>query len=277
MSKKSKAEMVPITAADMERFHRNAPASIKRREGTYTFDEFGAGLRSVFLGGVPIVGLLWFDWSAAQLMLFLLAGTWAAILCDFTKFWWLEKEIRAWAAPSYDDWHVWTIVSALRAGRETAPPSHLGAKYEPRAGVLIDFAVGGISTILICVSLIRSPTGVEWTELIDHSVMLWLAGLIVFQTLFTVWEIVEHRKGNPVSRQVKVALGIRGLGLFRLIFVLAAVTDGFEEIGTGVTKAMLAINGMIVLWCLGTMFGPFFIRKETEWLREYLRNRGAQE
>ncbi len=80
MHKRHSNDEVLITAADMDRFHRNAPAAIKHREGTYAFDEFGNGLRSVFLGGVPLIGLLWFDWSSSQLMFFLLVGIWIAIL-----------------------------------------------------------------------------------------------------------------------------------------------------------------------------------------------------
>jgi hypothetical protein len=269
------AGMVPITAADMERFHRHAWAAVERREGSYAFDEFGAGLRSVILGGVPILGVLTWGWSPIELLVFLIVGSWAAIICDFAKLWYLEKQIRDWAAVSYDNWHVWTVVHALRNGNNEAPKSHLGAKYEPWAGVLIDFFVGGLATTLICIGLIRSPQGIVWSELNNRSMLLWLGGLISYQLLFTAWEIVDHRLNRARGRQVKVALGMRGLGLFILVFIIAASTDGFEQTGTGVQTAMLAVNAAIVLLGIGTMVGPLFIRRETAWLRDYLQERGA--
>ena len=113
-------QMVPITAADMTRFHRNAWAAIKRCEGTYAFDEFGNGLRSVFLGGVPVIGLIWFDWSASQLIFFLLVGTWIAILCDFAKLWFLEKQIREWGNIICDDGQIRPGISSFAQSAFTA-------------------------------------------------------------------------------------------------------------------------------------------------------------
>jgi hypothetical protein len=272
---KQDSEMVPITAADMGRFHRNAWAAVKRREGSYAIDEFGAGLRSVFLGGVPVVGLLWWEWSSLDLLVFLLVGTWVAIVCDFAKLWLLEKQIREWANVSYDNWHVWTVVHALRNGEDRAPKSHLGAKYEPWAGVLIDFVVGGLAISLICIGLLRSPGGIAWTDLSSRNLLFWLAALVCYQATFAVWEIAEHKSGRAAGRHVKVALGMRGLGLFILMFVVVAVTDGFEEVGSGVQRAMLAVNGAIVALGLMTMVGPLLIRAETAWLRNYLKERDA--
>jgi hypothetical protein len=275
MHKRHSNEEVPITATDMERFHRNAPAAIKRREGTYAFDEFGNGLRSIFLGGVPLIGLLWFDWSSSQLMFFLLVGTWVAILCDFAKLWFLEKSIREWAAVSYDDWQVWTVAAALRAGRNTAAKSHLHAKYEPWVGVLVDIVFGGLASVLIPVALAEAGEGIDSTILRDQGVMYSLIGLIAYQVLFTVWEIVVHKRGFTGPRQVKVKLGMRGLGLFLLMFLLVMLADNWGEQSFATRIAMLVINSGIVFLGVVTMVGPFMIRRETQWLREYLAKRKA--
>jgi hypothetical protein len=273
MGKRHNSEEVPITAADMERFHRNAWAAIKRREGTYAFDEFGNGLRSVFLGGVPMVGLLWFDWSPSELMFFLLVGTWVAILCDFAKLWHLEKQIRTWANASYDDWHVWTVTTALRAGRSTAPKSHLNARYEPWMGVMVDLVFGGLSSVLIPVALAEAGEKIDATIFEQRGVMLSLIGLIAYQVLFTVWEIVDHKRGNGTDRQVKVALGMRGLGLFLLMFLLVMVADNWGAQSSATRIAMLVVNGGIVFMGLVTMIGPHMIRKETVWLKDYMLKR----
>jgi hypothetical protein len=273
MHKRHDNEEVLITAADMERFHRNAPEAILRREGTYAFDEFGNGLRSVFLGGVPLIGLLWFDWSSLQLMFFLLVGIWIAILCDFAKLWFLEKPIRDWASVSYDDWQVWTVAAALRAGRNTASRAHLSAKYEPWAGVLVDAVFGGLSSALIPVALSESGEGIDGAILFDQGVMYSLTGLIAYQVLFTVWEIISHRRSLGENRQVKVKLGMRGLGLFLLMFLLVMVADNWGEQSSATRIAMLVVNSGIVLMGVVTMVGPSLIRRETQWLREYLKKR----
>jgi hypothetical protein len=273
MHKQHGNDEVLITAADMARFHRNAPAAIKHREGTYAFDEFGNGLRSVFLGGVPLIGLLWFDWSSSQLMFFLLVGIWIAILCDFAKLWFLEKPIREWASLSYDDWQVWTVAAALRAGKNSAVQSHLRAKYEPWAGVLVDIAFGGLSSVLIPVALAEAGEGIDGTILQDRGVKYSLIGLVVYQVLFTVWEIVAHRRGLGGNRQVKVKLGMRGLGLFLLMFLLVMVADNWGEQSSATRIAMLVINAGIVFMGVVTMVGPLMIRRETQWLREYLAKR----
>ena len=267
---------IPITSADMERFHQNAGAAIKRRGGSYVFDEFGGGLRAVFMGGIPLVGLLWWDWSALQLLLFYLVGSWVGILCDCAKLWLLEKQVREWGEAYYEDWHVWVVVDALRAGEQHAAPAALRAKYEPWSGVFVDFVFGGISTVLMAIGLVRSPKGVEWSELSDSSVLAWLAGMSAYQVLFTAWEIWEQKAGTAPVRKVKVAAGLRGLGLFLFMFLLVFATDSFEQLGHGVTNTMLAVNGLIVAWGIGTMLGPLLLIRETRWLKEYLRKRDAE-
>jgi hypothetical protein len=268
-------QTVPITAADMERFHRNAWAAIERRGGTYVVDEFGTGLRAVILGGVPLIGLVWWNWSALQLLLFYFVGSWVGIICDVAKLCLLERQIREWGETYYDDWHVWVVVDALRVGATHAAQAFLRAKYEPWSGVFVDFACGGISTILMSIGLIRSPGGIAWSELSDRTILVWLAGVSAYQILFTAWEIWEQGTNTSNPRKVKVAVGMRGLGLFLFMFLLVFVTDGFEETGTGLTRAMLAVNGAIILWGMGTMMGPLLIVRETRWSKEYLQRRDA--
>ena len=246
---------------------------LKRREGTYVFDEFGAGLRSVFLGGVPLVGLLWGTGRLSNAA-FLLVGSWVGILCDFAKMWFLELEIRTWGEAFYEDWHVWIVVDALRVGATEAATTYLRANTNRGRVLFVDFLCGGIATMLICIGLVRSPAGVDWDELNDGSMLLWLAGVAFYNTLFTVWEILQHKSGQAAGRQVKVAVGMRGFGLFVFLFVMVGVTAGFEKTGPGVKWAMVVVNGAIVVWGLVTMLSPvLLLRRETLWLKDYLEKR----
>jgi hypothetical protein len=260
----------------MARFHKNAWAAVKRREGSYALEEVGNGLRSVFLGGVPLVGMLWFDWSAPELMLFLLVGTWAGILCDIAKLWFLEKQIRDWGNEFYDNWCVWTIVASLRAGRKTAPKEHLRARYEPWVGVLVDLSLGGLGTVIICLALAAAGE-ITGTELLQQQrIMLPLVALVAYQILFTVWEIVSHKYQLAGNSPVKVAVGKRGIGLFMLLFLMVFVVETWSKQSSASKIALLVINGGLVFYGLITIVGPFFIRKETAWLRDYLEKRSAK-
>jgi hypothetical protein len=276
MGNKQANEKVPITAAEMQRFHRNAHAALKRRQGSYAFDEFGNGLRSVFLGVIPFLGILWWGWSPLQLVFFIVVGTWIAILCDLVKLILLHKQIHAWAKPTYDDWQVWTIVAALRAGRETALKSHLYGKYEPWKGVLVDFILGSVATLMIGVTLAKVENALEWQALRERDVIVSLVVLIVYQIGFTIWEIASHWLPRNQDQKVKVSVGMRGLGLFLLMFLLVWIADNQEKSPTAVTTTLLVVNGAIALWGMFTIIGPLLIKKEATWLKDYLAKRANE-
>ena len=178
-------------------------------------------------------------------MFFLLVGTWVAIFCDFAKLWFLEKSIREWGNASYDNWHVWTVATALRAGRTTAPKSHLGAKYEPWLGVLVDVVFGGLATVLILVALAEAGDRLDQTLLRERGVLLSLFGVVAYQVLFTLWEIVTHQRREAGERQVKIAVGLRGIGLFLLLFLMVFLVDNVSTKGGATRTTMLAVNGAI--------------------------------
>ena len=87
MSRKRTAEddYVSLSSEDMARFHRNAPAALARRSGTQLAESLVGSLELVVMGATPIVGMLWFGWSATQLLVFLIAGMWVGIFCDLAR------------------------------------------------------------------------------------------------------------------------------------------------------------------------------------------------
>jgi hypothetical protein len=137
----------------------------------------------------------------------------------------------------------------------------------------VDIVFGGVGTALILVALAEAGEKINGQLLNDHGMRLSLAGLIVYQVLFTIWEIMAHKSGRAAGKQVKVSVGMRGLGLFLLMFLMVMLADGWAKGTPGTRIAMLLVNGGIVLLGLGTMFGPLFIRQETAWLKDYLNKR----
>jgi hypothetical protein len=216
--------------------------------------------------------MLVYSWSASELLVFLVVGSWIGIACDLVKYLALPAHVRRGGETYYDDWHVWVVASALRRGEETAPRSHLAAKYEPALGVLVDFVCGGIGTALICVALAEKGFSFR-TELWENSGLLKsLAILAAYEVAMTAWEIARHKLGGDASGEVKVALGMRGLGLFLLLFVVVMIREALGDDGAMARGVMLAVNAAIVLAACFNAIGFFWVRGEANWLQEYLRD-----
>ena len=272
-------EMVPLTQADLDRFHKNAPAAVRRRGWHAMREEVFCGAQTVLYGGLPIVGLLWWDWSATGMLMFLLFGSWIGIFCDAAKFMALQKQAVAFAAARFDDWHVWVVTAALRDGTNEVYPAHIRAKWQPFAGLFVDFVMGGISTFLVVVML----TSGGWlnAEVFQSlGFFLGLVSLLVIRIGGTVAEIVHHKlNGGDLAvradedRPVKVRVGLRGAGLFLMVFLTAMLTEGEGEPTVAPKNIMLVIHGLVVTMGLLKLFGPIMLRSETEWLRNYLAKR----
>ncbi|TWT77205.1 hypothetical protein Pla123a_18600 [Posidoniimonas polymericola] len=287
-SKKSE-QKIPLTQADLERFHANAAAALARRGGAYMWEEVTGGLQTVLAGAVPLVGLGWWGWSAVEMMVFLLVGAWVGILCDAAKVLLLRERAEAFAATMYDDWHVWVVVDALRNGSHAAHPSHLRAKWDPLGGVFVDFAMGGISTLLIVMTLIHEA-GLDLATLESPGLLACLLGYALLRVADTVWEILHHRAADrnrqprgehatvrPDSdRPVRAVVGLRGVGLFLLVFLVVILTDEKTDLHGDVTWMCMAVLNALVIVVGGLNFtGPIWLGPETRWLRRYLADRAA--
>ena len=286
MPKRRISEMVPVTSADMDRFHRNAPAALARRGRGYVTESVLNGVQTILAGGVPILGLLYWGWSGMEMLLFLIVIAWAGIVCDAAKILWLRERAEAFARAGYDDWHVWVVVDALRSGKNEAPPDHLRAKWQPVAGVTIDFLMGGASTVLMVIQL-AATAGLGLQTFQARALAIGLVLMAGFRIVFTAWQIVHHwrsrstRGGEKAAvaradadRPVKAIVGLRGTGLFLLLFLVVALTE--NKLGMDAAwMIMLVVNGLIVLLGVVNLLGPVMSRGETRWLRQYLADRTA--
>jgi hypothetical protein len=162
-------------------------------------------------------------------------------------------------------------VSALRRGLDAAPKSHLQARYEPAIGVLVDFVCGGIGTALICVALVEA--GFDFRGELWQNAGLWrsVAVLATYEVVTTIWEIARHKLGGDTTGQLKVALGMRGLGLFLLLFVVVMIREALGDDGAVARGVILAVNAAIVLLALFNAVGFVWLQADTNWLRNYLR------
>ncbi len=261
-------QMIPISAAHRERFERCAPAALMRRKAVGT--QIGQSMELVLMGSVPIVGMLRFDWSAGELLIFLLVGTWVKILCDFLRVLMIRGQVEKLAEASYDDWHVWTMVDALRTGQTKVPKSHIEAKFAPWPGILIDFVFGGTATLIICIAVAQADSAFGSPALESSGVMWSLLTLNAYQVLLTLVEILRHRIGNE-SSGVVASPGVREIGLFLLMFFVVFVSQS-EVASSRVAQAiMLSVNGFFIAFGLFGVGALVAFRGETIWLENYLR------
>ncbi|BBO35880.1 hypothetical protein [Lacipirellula parvula] len=272
MAERPQLPQSPITAADLERFHRNAPAAMSRRGPAFVGQTFADAFETLLIGGMPIVGMLWLDWSSEQLLLFLLIGAWMAILLDVARYLLMSPAVERFAQTKFDDWHVWVVAGALREGRMHAATEHLRVKHQPGMGIFVDLACGGVGTLFIILAMTIDADQNLFALLADRSVQWCLAGLIGYQLVAFAWEVVRWRR-SPQTHEAKVLLGMRGLGLFLMMFLVVMLRESAGESGGVARGAMLAINGAIVALGLFNVVGLLWLRGETRWLRNYLDQR----
>lgn len=235
-------------------------------------ETFAEAFETLLIGGTPIVGMIWFGWSADQLLLFLLIGTWTAILLDIVKYISLAGAVERFAAAKMDDWHVWVVAGALRKGEREAPAEHLRVRHQPAMAVFVDLVCGGVGTLFILIAIASGPGQGLREMLAERSVQWSLAGLVGYQLLLTAWEIVRCRR-SPGTCETKSALGMRGLGLFLLMFLVVMLRESAGETGEISRGVMLTVNGLIVALAIFNVVGLLWLRGETRWLREYLDER----
>ncbi|MBX3432336.1 MAG: hypothetical protein KF847_03200 [Pirellulales bacterium] len=280
-------EDVPLTSADYARFHKNAPAALARRGAGFAWEETVDALQRILFGALPIVGMLRWEWSGEAMFAFLIAGLWVGIACDAAKYCFLSSQAEAFAQSRYDDWHVWIVAGAIRDGTHRAPPAHLRAKWAPQSGVFVDFFLGGASTALLVILLVRSA-GMGWADVAVPSVAIGLAVTAAVRIAGTIVEILQHRRADragfgvaplkfaDAERPVKCAVGLRGVALFLLLFPAAMIAESDSLRQSAPRLLMLGVNGLIVLSGLVNLAGPLLLRGETRWLRDYLARRDAE-
>jgi hypothetical protein len=275
-TRKADADYVSLTSGDMDRFHRNSPAALARRSGGAIAQSVMGSLELVIIGATPIVGMLWYDWSATQQLVFLVASLWVGILCDFARLAFVRHAVKAHADEHYDDWHVWVVVEALRSGRNTAPRSHIQAKHAPGDGVFVDLAAGGFSTVLIAAALFVNSDDRAFVTTFDRPFVISLGAMAAYQAINAAWEIARVRRAGMKAGGVSAAPGARGVALFLLMFVTMTLGDPDGAGGIAAQRVMLAVNGVIVAVGILNAAAWLWLASETRWLARYVREHRAE-
>ncbi len=97
--------------------------------------------------------------------------------------------------------------------------------------------------------------GVDIYAVTNRRLLLAVAALLVFRSFYTAWKISQHRQStsqpnaNPAAdRPVRAAVGLRGTGLFFLMFLVVFLADKTEDDSDTIwISAMIVANGLVVL------------------------------
>ena len=264
--------VVRLTAAELERFRKNAPAALARRGPGFLPEQLACSVEPVLTGLAPLVGVLAFGWSASELVVFLLVGIWTAIVCDCLKYAVSYAAVVSEARELEDHRRVWLVVDALRKDREESRA--VIAKYPPGVGLFIDVAMGSVSTVVLVMGLLESQPQSLGLQFQDLGFVLTLFGFMGYELALTVWILFRHRLGSGRDRPVRIDAGLRGVGLFLLMtltVILADPSDAPSPDQLSARAMVLIANGWFLL--LGVVYGLniVFVRRETAWLHAYLR------
>jgi hypothetical protein len=96
----------------------------------------------------------------------------------------------------------------------------------------------------------------------------------------TAAEIIHHKSSGgdreeraDEDRPVRVTVGLRGVGLFLMVFLTVMLTEN-DDLPINAPKViMLVINGLVITMGVLNLFGPIMLHSETQWLRNYLAKR----
>ncbi len=267
--------MAPLTDDDLERFHENAPNALKRRDGGFFREQIGSSIELVVMGTIPIVGMVAFDWSAESPLLFMLAGAWMAIICDSLKYFLLRSAIERQLTEMGDDAHVWLVAEAIKDNKKEYPAHHGGGGgVTARSGLICDFLFGSISTALILYLVVGATKSNLATLFFRESgLVIALAIFVACQFLQTLALIVAHKADTASGRGIQFRAGLRGAGLFLLLWMVMFIHDSLGEGGATLRNVMLLANGGLVLIGVLNGYGMILLRQNARWLREYLKRR----
>jgi hypothetical protein len=145
-------------------------------------------------------------------------------------------------------------------------------------GIVVDIIFGTVGTLMV----VTLFPGFRMNSWLESRTLQWSATLfVVYRIVLTIWEILEHRSLKTEDRQVRVAVGLRGVGLFLLGFLVGFVSGNKQDALTTQPQiawwVMLTVNSLAVLSSLFCIWGIAMIRSNARWLRKYLDERSAKE
>jgi len=164
----------PITPDDISRARREAPSALKYYRDFGLAEARSRALNILFSGAVPLLGLIFFGWSTAAMLMFMIADAAITTIADLIRYPLAKKWITASHRIDHESSRILLICDALEDG--TGERADTGNPVHP--SVILFF--GCVSTLFLVpiIAAAGEHIGLEPLRNIVHEPgFLWVLGI----------------------------------------------------------------------------------------------------
>ena len=263
-SRSNEIRYVPIDAAMRQRFAECAPAALARRTRARLFAQAASMLQWLLIGGIGLVGIYVWQWSAMTLLLVWLAGIGVGIVSDACKWLFMRARLIRQMDRFSDDQFVWAMVMAMKKSELRIREDALH-RHRPGLGLALDLIFGTIATVLFAAWFRHQ--GIDVIALVRDDVALQRALIAVAATPLIGLASGLATLAQSAEAEIDYQAGGRGVGLFFVIFAFMFFSDAG---GDAVRALVVFINAAAVVVAALAGLGLWIMARERDWLARHL-------
>lgn len=263
-SRSNEIRYVPIDAAMRQRFAECAPVALARRTRARLFAQAASMLQWLLIGGIGLVGIYVWQWSAMTLLLVWLAGIGVGIVSDACKWLFMRARLVRQMDRFSDDQFVWAMVMAMQKNEPRIREDALH-RHRPGLGLALDLIFGTIATVLFAAWFRHQ--GIDVIALVRDDVALQRALIAVAATPLIGLASGLANLAQSAEAEIDYQAGGRGVGLFFVIFAFMFFSDAG---GDAVRALVVFINAAAVVVAVLAGLGLWIMARERDWLARHL-------
>jgi hypothetical protein len=256
---------IRFSAQMRQRFNRDAPAALARRNNAYLLGVAVNVAQWLLIGGLGLLGLYHWRWTAGDMLLVFVAGVVASILADALKWVFARRRMLAEYQTMENDRLVWAMLDA-ETQQTTEIPAHRIEPRSPGRALLMDLVSGALG--LWALSAQRPAIGLDAEAFagLASDVQLALLAMLLAPVLSMLAAAFAHRRTEGGYDDLEFRAGGRGIGLLLLAAALAFSSQGEE----GARGVMLFIHWTTVVAGVLSVAGVAIMALERNRLRRRL-------
>lgn len=273
----------PITPNDHRKLRQMAPAYLKRYRVSSYINE---GVHWLVRGIAPVVGILSFDWSLLETLIFMLATIWInQLLCVLPKFLFCPDVFDKGEEMLLDTHFVDSMLTSLRGGKDTrtafatpdgkSPMS--GGKH--RAGWL-KFDIGSLALVtLVFAGVLQAymeTHSMSLRELLSVSLLNGLGAYVFFELIseahFYITYFHEPQGDHAIVPYTGSVVGCASHFFLWPIFLPIIMLSDTRFMGPDRAIAIVAVTVFLLFMILAAFkfWDAFTVNQGNKWLRAYL-------
>jgi hypothetical protein len=263
-SRSNEIRYVPIDAAMRQRFSECAPAALARRTPARLRAQAASMLQWLVIGGVGLLGVYVWHWSAMSLLLVWLAGIAVGIAGDALKWLFARARLIRQMERFSDDQFVWAMVMAMQKNELRIREDALH-RHRPGLGLTLDVVFGTIAAVLFAAWFRHE--GIDAIVLVRDDVALQRALIAVALTPLIGLVAGLATLVKSADAEIDYQAGGRGVGLFFVMFAFMFFSDAG---GDAVRALVVFINGAAIAVAVLAGLGLWIMARERDWLARHL-------